>query len=122
VGHLAMAEYLVTLEIVRGPRSEDAALISADFRKRFQIESVPEPVPARYPTPQEIRHVLDGVHAQVLREVPTMDDAMLAQPPLRQHRLARTRLAALLWCAQHEMLHAGQIGLLRRLLGYAAQW
>ena len=33
------------------------------------------------------------------------------------HQFATTKLRALLWCAQHEMLHAGQIGMLRRYLG-----
>ena len=30
--------------------------------------------------------------------------------------------ASLLWCAHHEMVHAGQIGLLRRYLGFAPVW
>lgn len=36
--------------------------------------------------------------------------------------LAKTKMESLLWCAHHEMLHAGQIGLLRRQLGYAPLW
>jgi uncharacterized damage-inducible protein DinB len=36
--------------------------------------------------------------------------------------LAQTKRASLLWCAQHELVHAGQIGLLRRLLGYPPLW
>ncbi len=40
-----------------------------------------------------------------------------------EYRLvATTKLRALLWCAHHEMLHAGQIGLLRRHLGYSPMW
>jgi hypothetical protein len=38
------------------------------------------------------------------------------------HPFAKTKLLALLWCANHEMLHAGQIGLLRRLLGCPPMW
>ena len=37
-------------------------------------------------------------------------------------RFTTTKLRALLWCARHEMLHAGQIGLLRRHLGYPPMW
>jgi len=44
----------------------------------------------------------------------------LDKPPLKPLSLAKTKLWSLLWCAQHEMVHAGQIGLLRRLLGYPA--
>ncbi len=36
--------------------------------------------------------------------------------------LTLTKLRALLWCAHHEMLHAGQMGLLRRHLGYPPMW
>ncbi len=43
-----------------------------------------------------------------------LDDT--APPPA--HPAFTTKLGALLYCARHEALHAGQIGLLRRLLGY----
>ena len=39
-----------------------------------------------------------------------------------QDPFATTKLKALLWCAQHEMSHAGQIGLLRRHLGFPPMW
>jgi hypothetical protein len=38
------------------------------------------------------------------------------------HPFSTTKLRALLWCAHHEMLDAGQIGLLRRHLGYPPMW
>jgi uncharacterized damage-inducible protein DinB len=44
------------------------------------------------------------------------------QPVLKPHPLVKTNLWALLWCAQHEAVHAGQIELLRRQLGYAPVW
>lgn len=41
-------------------------------------------------------------------------DPMATPWPLRRpHPFAKTRLLAPLWCAHHEMRHAGQIGLLR---------
>ena len=54
--------------------------------------------------------------------VPGLDDAELDQSVPHPHRFATTKLRALLWCAHHEMLHAGQIGLLRRHLGYPPVW
>jgi uncharacterized damage-inducible protein DinB len=53
----------------------------------------------------------------VLQEVRGLDEAELDQPVPHPHPLANTKFKALLWCANHEMLHAGQIGLLRRQLG-----
>jgi hypothetical protein len=46
----------------------------------------------------------------------------LTRQPGCGHAFAKTNLRALLWCAQHEMLHAGHIGLLRRHLGYPPMW
>jgi hypothetical protein len=122
VGHLAMAEYLLALDRIRGVRPGDDDLISPEFLRMFRRESRPDPDPSRHPSPEEMRAVLDRVHEQVLREVPQLPEAEWAAPPLKPHSLAVTKLEVLFWCGHHEMLHAGQIGLLRRLLGYAPQW
>jgi hypothetical protein len=122
LGHLAMAEYRLALERTRGRRPEDDALIDEAFLKRFGRDSAPSPDARQYPSATEIRSVLDRVHEQTLRELPGLSEAALAEPPAKPHKLANTKLASLLWCGQHEMLHAGQIGLLRRLLGRAPLW
>jgi hypothetical protein len=36
--------------------------------------------------------------------------------------LCKTKLECLHWCSHHEAVHAGQIGLIRRLLGYPPIW
>jgi hypothetical protein len=122
VGHLAMAQYRLALERLRGPRPEDDALISPEFLRVFGRDSIPDPDPGRYPSPAAIRAVLDRVHEQVLREVPGHPEADLASPPVKPHVLAATKQECLYWCAHHEMLHAGQIGLLRRQLGHPPLW
>jgi hypothetical protein len=118
VGHLAFAEYKLTLERFRGVRLNDAALISTEFLTRFARGTVPDPDPVRYPPPDEIRATFDRVHMQALHELKDVPDVELDQPPLLPHPLCPTKHGVLVWCNQHEMLHAGQIGLLRRLLGY----
>jgi uncharacterized damage-inducible protein DinB len=118
VGHLACAEYRMTLWRTRGVQPEDAALVPEGFAQLFGYESVPQPDPAMYPDQAYIRAVFDRVHDQVLRELGGMDESTADQPVLHPHPFAKTRLEALLWCASHEMLHAGQIGLLRRQLGH----
>jgi hypothetical protein len=122
VGHLAMAEYRLGLERIRGPRAEDAELISPAILQQFGRDSTPHPDPAVYPSPEELRDTLDRVHAQLLAEIPAMPDADLDLPPYKEHKLFTTRLGSLLWCSRHEMLHAGQIGLVRRLLGARPIW
>jgi hypothetical protein len=122
VGHLAMAQYRMALERIRGKRPGDPDVISDGFLKLFGKESVPQADASKYPTPANIRAVFDRVHQQLLKELPSLNDTDLDQPILKPHSLVKTKLWALLWCAQHEAVHAGQIGLLRRQLGYAPLW
>ena len=122
VGHLAMAQYRLCLDRVRGVRPSDAELISDDFLVRFGRETKPDPDPARNPSPSEIRAVFDRVHEQTLREIKTLSDEELDKPTLKPHPVFNTKIGALHWCAMHEMVHAGQIGLLRRLLGHSPLW
>ena len=122
VGHLAMAQYRLALERIRGPQPDDADLISDEFLRLFGRQSIPDSDPKKYPAQAEIRAVFDRVHQQALCELRGLDEAELDQPVLKPHPLAKTKLWSLLWCAQHEAVHAGQIGLLRRQLGYPPLW
>jgi len=121
VGHLAMAQYRMVFERVRGMRPEDARLVSGDFLKLFLRDSVPAGA-AAYPSAAEIRAVFDRVHEQAMLELAALDEGELDRPILTPHALVKTKFEALLWCGQHEFVHAGQIGLLRRLLGYEPVW
>jgi hypothetical protein len=62
--------------------------------------------------------MLDRVHRAALAELATMSEADLEAPSLIQLAIAKTRRDAMEFCPEHEMLHAGQIGLLRRLFGH----
>jgi hypothetical protein len=122
VGHLAVAEYRLALDRIRGRRDEDEALIDAAFVARYGRESVPDADPSRNPSPADIRRVFDRVHEQVLRELPGLPEEELAVPVTRPHPCFETKQDALFWCAHHEGVHAGQIGLLRRQLGQLPVW
>lgn len=117
VGHLAMAEYGLALFRQRGRVLEDTELMSGRFRKAFSRGSTPDPDPEANPSVSEIRDVFDRVHAQVLSEVPTFDHEQLEEPVEAPYAAYATKWGALLFCSHHEMIHAGQIGVLRRLLG-----
>lgn len=121
VGHLAFAEYALGLRRLRGELPEDDRIMAASLRGAFGRGSTPSPNPADYPSPAEIREILDRVHQAALANVRGLSDAEL-DDRIEPHRLFSTKLGALWWCGQHEMLHAGQIGLLRRLLGKAPAW
>src|SRR5690606_3823125 len=115
VGHLAMAEYRLALERIRGQREDDEQFISSEFLALFGKGSRPEADRSRFPSPAELRAIFDAVHRRVLDELPQFPEERLDEPPERPHALARSKYQSLLWASQHEMLHAGQIGLLRRL-------
>lgn len=117
VAHLAMAQYGLCLFRLRGRRSEDTSLMSGDFRKKFSKGSVPNPDPTQNPTPAEIRTVLTRVHQQALMELAGYSDADLETPVDEPHAVFSTKIGAVFFCSLHEMLHAGQVGLLRRRLG-----
>ena len=122
VGHLTSSQYRLCLLRTRGARPQDAEFLPADFIKTFGATSEIDPDPAAYPSPEAIRGVFDRVHRQVLAEVPTFDDAALDAPLETPHRICRTKFDCLPWCGRHELIHAGQIGLLRRQLGQKPLW
>ena len=61
--------------------------------------------------------MFDKVHAQALLELPTFTAEQLAEPVDMPYAAYPTKLGSLLFCSHHEMIHAGQLGLLRRMLG-----
>ncbi len=117
VGHLAMAQYMLTLFRLRGKLPEDETLIPKAFLKRFVKGSQPASDPSSYPSPGEILATFDRVHARLIEELPGYRDADLADTVVEPYAVFDTKLGSLFFCASHEMLHAGQIGLIRRLLG-----
>ncbi len=117
VGHLAMAEYGLCLFRIRGRRPEDLELMPGKFRKQFSRGSTPSPDPASYPAPVEIRRVFDTIHDRAMQEINRFDPDALNEKIEQPYAVFDTKLGALFFCAHHEMLHAGQIGLIRRLMG-----
>lgn len=121
VGHLAVAEYRLVLDRIFG-LPPDPDVIPEAFLPPFARGSSPSADPAAYPTPAEIRRVFDGVHRRCLIQLGSLSDADLALEVRSGHLFVRTRGQALAWCAQHELVHAGQIALLRRWMGQPAVW
>ena len=121
VGHIAMGEYRICLERLRPRTPADEAMISDAFLKTFGRESTPAPA-AECPSVSEIRSVFDRVHARVMEELSAYPDSSLDLPPLKPHALFTSRIAGLRYAPLHEMIHCGQIALLRRMLGQKPVW
>jgi hypothetical protein len=122
VGHLAMAQYRLALVRVRGPKPEDAEFMPPEYMPLFGKDSQPAAERSKYPQPAAIMAVFDAVHSRVLADLPLVPDAQLDEPCPPPHPQFRDKLGSIFWCARHEMLHTGQIGLLRRLLGAKPMW
>lgn len=122
VGHLAFAQYSLCVKRTRGPLPEDEALISTEFLRHFGRDSIPQPGAENNLPPAEIVVTFDRVFEYVQTFLPTLTDEDLSVVSLPEHRAFQTKLGALFWAAQHELVHAGQIALLRRLRGNAPLW
>jgi hypothetical protein len=122
VGHLAFAEYRLVIERIRGMREEDERILPNEFLQLFGKGSVPDADASKYPSADAIRHVFDRVHESALKEIEYLPDEDLDNPILKEHALVKSKLQVLWYCAHHEMLHAGQIALTRRLLGMEPVW
>ncbi len=117
LGHLAVAQYGLCLFRTRGRQAVDQELMPSAFRKRYSKGTTPDPDPAENRSPAEIRSIFDRVHQQSLQELAQLTDQDLTGPVDRPYAVEPTQLGGLYFCALHEMIHAGQIGLLRRCLG-----
>ena len=121
VGHLAFAEYRLCLERLRPRTADDERLIPDAFIAMFRREALPADVTG-FPA-EHIRAVLDRVHARVMEELPSYPDADLDLAPLQlPHPLFTTRIGGLRYAPLHEMIHCGQVAMIRRLLGYKPIW
>ena len=117
MGHLAMAQYGLTMLRIRDKQPEDAQIITNDFMRCFKKGSNPSADSSQYPTIHEIRRVYDDVFTAAQREMEGYTEQQLTASVPMPYAVYANKLGSILFCPFHEMLHAGQIGLLRRMLG-----
>jgi hypothetical protein len=123
VGHLAFAEARLVVERVGGRTEVGGGVLPPEFITLFARNSVPEPDSAKHPPPGEIQRVMDHIHEAALRTLrDTADGDLETLVPGSPHRFCRTKADYARWVSHHEFLHAGQIGLIRRMLGKDPVW
>jgi hypothetical protein len=120
VGHIAASQYSLCLRRVRGRTQEDESLISDQFIDAYKIGSIPLSGAANNLPLEEIQRVFDAVHEQVLRELALLDNAELDSPVDQPHPVFKTKFGAIDYSSQHELVHAGQIAMLRRMTNKAS--
>jgi hypothetical protein len=119
VGHLAVAQYGLMLFRQRGRAEGDLELLPGWLRKSFgkgtsPMQAADRPAAA---TPTGLLDLLAAIHEAALRETATYTYASLLEPTDMPYAAYPVKLGALLFCPIHEGIHAGQIGMLRRLHG-----
>ena len=116
-GHIAMAQYALGLLRIRSKLPTDGDFITSRFFKFFKKTSVPKPDPADNPPLEEILQTMDAVYEQVQTEIDQYKEEQLAEELPEPFAVEATKLGSLYFCPMHELVHAGQIGLVRRLMG-----
>ncbi len=115
VCHLAVAQYGLMLFRQRGRIDGDIDLMPGWLRKKFGKGTVPsiDEVPER----QEAMELLRRIHEESLRFDAQLSAEVLSEPTEMPYAGYPIKLGAILFCPLHESIHAGQIGILRRLHG-----
>lgn len=117
VGHMAIAQYALCLKRIRGVRQTDEFFDFDEYNHLFGKGSEPSPSEHDYPTAGEIRRTFDRIHQCVIDSRAEWTDELLQTAVDSPHPMFDSKGGSLRFSAKHEMLHTGQIGLLRRQLG-----
>ena len=117
VGHLAVSQYGLMLFRQRGRAEGDLELMPGWLRKKFGRGSMPPTESSEIPTKSELLASLERIHHAAMAAVPTFTFEQLTEPTEMPYAVYPIKLGALLFCPLHESIHAGQIGLLRRMHG-----
>ena len=117
VGHLIYSQYGLLMFRLRGRHPDDLELVPSTFRKKYGRGTTPDPDPSGQPTPIELLDRLGRVHAQAFDVVRTTSAECFLEEIDMPYAVYPNKLGAVLFCPLHEQIHAGQIGLTRRLLG-----
>lgn len=121
VGHLAVAQYGLMLFRQRGRAESDIELMPGWLRKNFGKGSAPSTNAAdpKNPSPQTLLEHLHAIHEQGCQTAAQLSHSTLMETIDMPYAAYPNKLGALVFCPLHESIHAGQIGLLRRLHGLA---
>lgn len=118
-GHFASSEDLLIQKRCLGNKG----LLGSSFTDHFPIGG---PVKSAgehdYPAVAVVLEAMKTVHEQTLSAIQGMSDALLAEPAFAGdgkslHPHYRDKAGVVAHCSRHEAFHAGQMAMIRRLLG-----
>jgi hypothetical protein len=117
-GHLACSENLLVHVRVLGTKG----VLEETFTKHFSIGGpVKSAAEHDFPPLETVLQTMDDVHRKTLDALRGASDALLAElcsgAEGKPHPHYQDKRGAVVHCARHEAFHAGQIAMIRRLLG-----
>jgi hypothetical protein len=117
-GHLACAQDLLVHRRVLG----GAGVIRDEFSRHFPIGGDIKPSAEHdYPPIATVLAMMERVHTETCSAVRGMNDEFLAGPAFggdgKPHPHYDDKAGAIAHCNRHEAFHAGQLAMIRRLLG-----
>lgn len=115
VGHLGLAMAQHAWRTVCG--RELGEVLPAEHAAWFGKGSAAVPDAAMYPTPGELTERMELIYDESVAALGELDESVMTEPATHATGLIRTKFDLVMYNARHEMLHVGQIGLIRRLLG-----
>ncbi len=118
VGHLAVGQYGLMLFRQRGRVESDMELMPGWLRKNFGKGSQPSAADdAKNPEPSALLDRLHAIHNESCSTARTLTYETLIEPVDMPYCAYPNKLGALMFSPLHESIHAGQVGMLRRLHG-----
>lgn len=117
VGHLTVSQYGLLMFRIHGRRDDDLELIPGKFRKAFGRGSDPSRDSAEQLSADELVDRFELINDRAIAGLDGIDSNVLLEPVEMPYAAYPIKLGAILFCPLHEQIHAGQIGLTRRLLG-----
>jgi len=118
-GHLASSENLLIHVRCLGTKG----ILETSFADHFPIGGpVKSAAEHDYPPVAAVLDTMKAVHEKTLQAIRGMSDALLAEPAFAAdgkspHPHYRDKGGVAAHCSRHEAFHAGQIAVIRRLLG-----
>lgn len=116
-GHMAVSQNVLVFARCLG-KSELDDSFAAHFPMGGPVKSRLE---HDYPPVDLVRRVMDEIHMKTLTAVRGMSEARLHEPAYGKegapHPHYKDKLGAVTHCFRHEAFHAGQIAIIRRLVG-----
>ena len=113
MGHMATVDDNVVSTMTDQPKR-----LPETFRTLFGMGSQPTERGADYPSRKELSEAMGATRQRLKEWIATLDDLTAFEPtPERMQRFAPNRIMLGVTVASHEMLHAGQLTVVRAAIG-----